>query len=56
MAGLASSHDNGPVGDALPANLTNEMERQSSDADDTGCQGDSRGDIAKEEDNKKGYT
>jgi len=32
------------------------MERQSPNADDTGCQRDSGGDIAKEEDNKEGDT
>ena len=43
----APSHDNGPVGDA------SEMERQSPNADDTGCQRDSGSNIAKEEDNKE---
>jgi len=42
-----------PVGDALPVNITTEMERQSPNADDTGCQRDSGSNIAKEEDNKE---
>jgi len=46
----APSHDNGPVGDA------SEMERQSPNADDTGCQRDSGSDIAEGENNREGDT
>ena len=41
LARLAPSHDNGHAGDAIPLNVTTEMERQSPNADDTGCQRDS---------------
>ena len=50
----APSHNN--VGDALPVNPASEMERQSPNADDTGCQRDSGSDITKEENNREGDT